>query len=169
MPFDPPNEPGSSPSADPPVRTRPAGRVLLLDPANRVLLMRYDDAPPNGRHWSTPGGGLEPGEDYAAAAARELAEETGWTDIEVGAEVHRRDLIMGYADETVRQHERIFLARTSPAGREIRGVDAMHESDGIAAWRWWSLAELESTGEVVWPAELPALLRAALAGGTGQG
>jgi hypothetical protein len=72
-------------------------------------------------------------------------------------------------DEIVRQHERFFLARTSPAGQEIRGVDAMHESDGIAAWRWWSLAELESTSEVVWPAELPALLRSALAGGGSQG
>jgi ADP-ribose pyrophosphatase YjhB (NUDIX family) len=169
VPFDPPNETGSSPPEDPPVRDRPAGRVLLLDPAGHVLLMRYDDAPPNGRHWSTPGGGLEPGEDYPAAAARELAEETGWTDIEVGAEVHRRDLIMGYADETVRQHERFFLARTSPAARPVRGVEAMHTSDGIAAWRWWSLAELESTSEVVWPAELPTLLRAALAEGGRQG
>src|SRR5580704_12370259 len=92
--------------------TRHAARVVLLDPDGRVLLMRYDDGPPNGRHWSTPGGGLEPGEDYASAAARELVEETGWTDIEVGAEVHRRDLVMGYAGETVRQHERFFLART---------------------------------------------------------
>jgi 8-oxo-dGTP pyrophosphatase MutT (NUDIX family) len=169
VPADPANETDLTPAPDPPIRDRLAGRVLLLDPANRVLLMRYDNSPPNGRHWSTPGGGLEPGEDYAAAAARELAEETGWTDIEVGAELHRRDLIMGYSDETVRQHERFFLARTSPVGREIRGVDAMHKSDGIAAWRWWSLAELESTSEVVWPAELPALIRAALGGGGSQG
>lgn len=35
---------------------RRAGRVILLDPEDRVLLMRYDDAPPNGSHWSTPGG-----------------------------------------------------------------------------------------------------------------
>ena len=35
------------------------------------------DQPPNGVHWSTPGGGLNPGEDYASGAARELAEETG--------------------------------------------------------------------------------------------
>jgi 8-oxo-dGTP pyrophosphatase MutT (NUDIX family) len=165
VPPEPANETDSTPAPGPPLRERQAGRVLLLDPAGHVLLMRYDDGPPNGPHWSTPGGGLEPGEDYAAAAARELAEETGWTDVEVGGEVHRRDLVMGYGDETVRQHERFFLGRTSPAGREIQGVDAMHESDGIVAWRWWSLAELESPSEVVWPAELPALVRAALDGG----
>jgi ADP-ribose pyrophosphatase YjhB (NUDIX family) len=168
-PSDPANETDLTPAPGPPIRERRAGRVVLLDPADHVLLMCYDDGPPNGRHWSTPGGGLEPGEDYAVAAARELAEETGWADVEVGRELHRRDLIMGYADETVRQYERLFLARTSPAGREIRGVDAMHESDGITAWRWWSLAELESTSEEVWPAELPALVRAALSGGGSQG
>ena len=39
----------------------------------------------------------------------------------------------------------------------------MHAADGIAAWRWWTLSELESTAEVIWPAELPALIRQALA------
>src|SRR5215469_2972472 len=58
---------------------RRAARVILLDPADRVLLMRYDQPPPNGQHWATPGGGAEDGEDYPAAALRELAEETGWT------------------------------------------------------------------------------------------
>jgi hypothetical protein len=46
----------------------------LLDPGGRVLLLRYDNDPPDGRHWATPGGGLNPGETYAAAASRELAE-----------------------------------------------------------------------------------------------
>ena len=31
-----------------------------------------------------------------------------------------------------------------PACRAIRGVEAMHAADGIAAWRWWTLAELEA-------------------------
>ena len=66
---------------------RRAARVVLLDPDDRVLLMRYDDGPPNGSHWSTPGGGLSAGEDYQAAAARELAEETGWSDVVLLGEV----------------------------------------------------------------------------------
>jgi len=35
------------------LRLRRAGRVIVLDPQDRVLLFRYDDGPPNGRHWST--------------------------------------------------------------------------------------------------------------------
>ncbi|MGH3273282.1 MAG: hypothetical protein ACRDNZ_03025 [Streptosporangiaceae bacterium] len=41
-----------SPDAMLPVRL--AARVILLDPDDRVLLMRYHDTL-DGRHWSTPG------------------------------------------------------------------------------------------------------------------
>jgi len=37
----------------------------------------------------------------------------------------------------------------------------MHASDGIAAWRWWTLAELDATAEVIWPAGLAGLIRGA--------
>ena len=121
-----------------PVRLRRAGRVIVLDPDDRVLLFRYDDGPPNGQHWCTPGGGLNDGEDYAAGARRELAEETGWTDVVLGAEVFERTLTMEYTDEIVRQHERFFLARVASARRGLGEVAAMHVSDGIAAWRWWT-------------------------------
>jgi ADP-ribose pyrophosphatase YjhB (NUDIX family) len=125
--------------------------------------MRYDEGPPNGVHWSTPGGGLKPGEDYAFGAAREVAEETGWHDIVLLGEIHRRTHTMEYDDVIVRQAERFFLARTDQPKREIRGVEAMHASDGIATWRWWSLAELDSTTEAIWPRELTDLIRAKLA------
>ena len=46
---------------------RPAARIILLDPAGRVLLFRFDpsDRPP---FWCTPGGALDPGEDYVSAS-----------------------------------------------------------------------------------------------------
>ncbi len=143
-------------------RLRLAARVILLDPDDRVLLMRYDGDPPDGSHWTTPGGGLNKAEDYHSAALRELAEETGWSDIALLGEVHRRTLTMGYAGRLVRQRERLYLARTDQACREIRGVEAMHAADGIAAWRWWTLAELDATAETVWPAGLADLIRNAL-------
>ncbi len=141
------------------LRERQAARVVLLDPQNRVLLMRYDDGPPNGSHWATPGGGLEPGESYPEGALRELAEETGWSDIDLLDEIHRRSHTMEWGGALVYQHERLYLARTDIPARPITGVDAMHASDGIAAWHWWSLAELEATSEVIWPTVLPELVR----------
>jgi 8-oxo-dGTP pyrophosphatase MutT (NUDIX family) len=58
---------------------RTAGRVIVLDPAGRVLLFEgidpgLIDAP---RFWFTPGGGCEPGESFEAAARRELAPGCG--------------------------------------------------------------------------------------------
>jgi len=141
---------------------RRAARVVLLDPADRVLLMRYDDEPPNGPHWSTPGGGLDAGEDHMGAARREMLEETGWDDIALLGEISRGAVTMEYGGRVVRQHERLYLARTDQECREIGGVAAMHASDGIAAWRWWTLEELDATTEAIWPAGLPALIRGAL-------
>jgi ADP-ribose pyrophosphatase YjhB (NUDIX family) len=141
------------------LRLRRAGRVIVLDPDDRVLLFRYDEGPPNGRHWCTPGGGLNDGEDYAAGARRELAEETGWTDVPLGGEVFEGTRTMEYADAIVRQHERFFLGRVETACRGLGEVAAMHTCDGIAAWRWWTLAELDATDEVIWPAGLADLIR----------
>lgn len=151
-------EPGREP------RLRRAGRVILLDPQDRVLLFRYDDKPPNGRHWSTPGGGLDEGEDFRAGARRELFEETGWDDVPLGPEVLERTVVMGYGDEIVRQHERLFLGRVEVPGRELGEVAAMHVSDGIATWRWWTLAEIDATDEEIWPPGLAGLIRGLLAG-----
>ena len=148
-----------------PLLVRRAARVILLDPENRVLLMRYDDGPPNGSHWSTPGGGLNAGEEYPAAALRELAEETGWHDVVLLGEALRREFEMQYGQRLVRQRERLYLARTDQSCREIRGVEAMHAADGIAAWRWWSLAELDSTTQAVWPPGLADVIRNALSRG----
>lgn len=138
---------------------------MVLDPDDRLLLFRYDDALPNGPHWCTPGGGLEPGESYEQAAARELAEETGWTDVPVGRELHRRSLTMEYDGRLVRQVERLYIARVDSPQRPLGDVAAMHETDQIAGWRWWSVPELESTPEAVWPRELAGLVRAVLATG----
>ena len=145
-----------------PSRLRLAGRVIVLDPEDRILLFRYDDGPPNGRHWCTPGGGLNQGEDYSAGARRELAEETGWTDVALGEEVFERMLTMEYEDEIVRQQERFFVARVPVARRGLGEVAAMHVSDGIAAWHWWTLAEMDSTEEDIWPAGLAELIRGVL-------
>ena len=143
---------------------RLAGRVIVIDPAERVLLFFYDDPPPKGKHWSTPGGGLEAGEDFHAAARRELFEETGWADVSVPAQEvlvnsNVQWSFINGARALCLQHDHYFFGRVPAEERPLGPVAAMHASDGIVTHRWWSLAELDETAEDVYPPGLADLVR----------
>jgi 8-oxo-dGTP diphosphatase len=55
-------------------RVRAVVGVLALDAVGRILLVRRAD----DGSWCLPGGGVEVGETWVAAAVRECREETGW-------------------------------------------------------------------------------------------
>ena len=57
-------------------------RAAVVDDRHRVLLLRYGDE--YGRWWVTPGGGREPGETDEQTVRRELQEEVGLVDFELG-------------------------------------------------------------------------------------
>jgi 8-oxo-dGTP pyrophosphatase MutT (NUDIX family) len=152
--------------AEPEYPTRLAGRVIAIDPAGRVLLFFYDDPSPKGKHWATPGGGVEGDEDFYQAACRELAEETGWTDVPVEpSEVWQQTTVQWYspAEGVVRQSDHYFIGWVPGELRALGEVAAMHVSDGIDASRWWTLAELDATDENIYPAGLADLVRSARA------
>jgi mutator protein MutT len=59
--------------------------AAVISRADRLLLGRRPDDKRHGGLWEFPGGKLEPGESWRAAAARELAEELGLRLESIGA------------------------------------------------------------------------------------
>ena len=58
------------PPEERPQRSRRTARVLLIDDRDRILLFADSDpGVPGSRWWITPGGGIDPGESDASAAA----------------------------------------------------------------------------------------------------
>lgn len=145
---------------------RASGRVILLDAAGRVLLWRGVFVP--GRSdtlWFTPGGGIDPGETAAEAAARELAEETGLvaTPAALGEPVA---YTTGYADlgfAAGEFHDTYFAYRVESHDVDLSGHDELERAN-LLEHRWWTLDELAATTERVVPIGLAGVVEMLLDG-----
>ncbi len=146
---------------DPDVIPRRAGRVLLVDTANRVLLLQgFNPSAPAELFWFTIGGGIDAGESTAEAAARELREEAGLVvaAADLGDPVWHRIAEFGFDGRRYRQEEDYFLLRVEPFEVSLAGLDTI-EQETVVGYAWWEAAVLESAGEPFFPDELPRLLR----------
>ena len=148
---------------------RISARVVLLDDDGAVLLLcGSDPAITDGtapRWWFTVGGQIQPGEQLAEAAARELAEETG-LKVDPGklvGPVWRRDSVIDFNGTVVASEEFYFVHRTlrfepSAATRTPLELSYIH------GHRWChaeTIHTLEARGQMVYPRQLGILLNEA--------
>jgi ADP-ribose pyrophosphatase YjhB (NUDIX family) len=143
---------------------RPTARVLLLDAADRILLLkgRLPAARDRPGAWFTVGGGLEPGETYVEAAAREIREETGIADFVLGPVIWVREGVMRMPEPTL--FKECYLVARCEGAEPDRSLWTEIERELIDDIRWWSHAELLATEERVFPPGLAERLPPILAG-----
>ena len=145
---------------------RRSARVLVVDSAHRILLLRY--TVDRQRRWLTPGGRVDDGEPLAVAAARELLEEIG---LAVAADDLGRPVAWssGHVEADWIQgvlRDDFFLLRVDHHQVRTAGMEEL-EASSYDGHRWWTMAELVATDEPVHPIGLAALV-IELCAGTGR-
>jgi 8-oxo-dGTP pyrophosphatase MutT (NUDIX family) len=143
------------------MRERKAARLLVINPARKVLLFRFvhkDGALAGDNYWATPGGGVEEGETFHMAAVRELREETGIVVSAVQDPVaDSRFPLRLPSGETVSAIEHYFIVHVASEALSREGW-TLEETQVMADHHWWSAEELRSTAETVWPQALSEIL-----------
>ncbi len=148
------------------LRIRDASRALLLDPDDRVLLVRFV-FPSGETRWALPGGGVEPGETLAATLCRELVEEVGLHDATIGPVVWVRTHVIPFVNGLFDgQRDHIHLVRAAAFDPQPALTWEQLNAEFVFELRWWTLAEIATSDDLRFvPADLAGHLAALLADG----
>lgn len=139
------------------LRIRRAVRAVIVRPDDALLLVRFHF--PDRIVWATPGGGIEGGEDHATALRRELHEEVGLTDYELGPAVWNRTHLWDFGPWNG-QTETVYLVRVPQHFEPVPHLTAEQlRMEGVTDLAWWTPDALATTTERFAPTELVALHR----------
>ena len=119
-----------------PVEETSAGGVVFRRLEAGPVILVIKDAYKN---WGFPKGHVEPGEDAAAAALREITEETGLTELVNHGRLQDIDWFFRFRGKLIHKTCSFFLVE-SPSGEP----QPQHD-EGITACRWLGIEEALST------------------------
>lgn len=142
---------------------RKSSRLIILDPDDRVLLMKIKldkpadpSAPILKSYWVTLGGGVNVGETLEQAAQRELHEETGISNVSIGPMVWHGRWQQGVSRIN---DESFFLVqlRENLEKIDISGFEKQ-EKLVFKKMQWWTIKELKESDQIFIPISLADLV-----------
>ena len=138
------------------INIRKAVRGVIINPLNKVLLicMKADplkeDQKELSTFWLTPGGKVEGTENYEEALVREIREEVGFTEIQMERILFSDEWVDIWHQFPLRLFNRYYLVRSQEV--DFTNQYLMEdERDVVLGYKWWSLQELLTTQEIVFP------------------
>jgi 8-oxo-dGTP pyrophosphatase MutT (NUDIX family) len=144
------------------VLRRTAARVVLLDRRGHVLLLEARDPADatKGMWWEIPGGGIDGAESSAEAARRELFEETGIAEVEIGPCVWTQHARFTFAGWRFDQHEHVHVAWCDSVDLDALRPGGLEAFEALAFGRrrWWGLEDLLGCPDPVLPVRLREFL-----------
>lgn len=135
------------------LRIPPSATVVVLDDAERVLLLHRHRFVIDRWVWELPGGYLDPGEEPEGAAAREVLEETGWRPRSIEPLGSFQPMTSMIDSENY-----LFLARGAEDTGQPRDVN---EAQSIAWIDLEKAIRLTETGDIAGAGSVVGLLKAA--------
>lgn len=132
------------------LRTPSAAVAVVLDNANRVLMMRRHRFIIDRWVWELAGGFVDPDEDPALTAAREVEEETGWRPGRLERLLSFQPMV-GSADS----ENLLFLAH---GAKFTNKATDMNEAEEVSWVPLDTVVERMSRGEIVGSATIIGLL-----------
>ena len=145
---------------------RQAARVVALDQDKRIFLINASDPgdPSKAAWWEIPGGGIDGYESSEHAVRRELWEEAGIGDAEIGPVIWTQHVNFFFAGYHFDQDEVVHVAWCrSDTAHAPQGLE-LFEAMAFKGSKWWTLEDLLASEEPTLPARLREFLPAIIAG-----